>query len=71
MNTVESAGAAQRTGVEEHDMMIIKNNQIESEKFQYQLSKVDTQVKNFKIKSNKESTKKKKVKYPTQWMMVG
>jgi hypothetical protein len=50
--------------------MIIKNAQIESEKFQYQLTPIDTKQQNFKLKGGK-NPKKKKVRYPTQFMLVG
>ncbi len=53
------------------DGQIIKNAHIESEKFQYQLTPVDTKVKNFKLKGGVNKGKKKKVKYPTQIMKVG
>lgn len=60
---------------EETNSLIMKNNQIESERFQYKLNDVDTRKKNFKIKSSAENDskkkKKKKVKYPTQMLMIG
>lgn len=52
-------------------MSTIINAQIESDKFQYQLSPVDTKVKNFKLKGGVGKAKKKKVRYPTQVLMVG
>ena len=59
-------------GQGEHNHMIIKNSQIESEKFQYSLSGIDTKQKHFKIKSsNVNKVKKIKVRYPTQFLMVG
>ncbi len=50
---------------------VFNNAHIESEKFQYQLTPVDTRQKNFKIKGGIASKKKKKVRYPTQILMIG
>ena len=81
MNTGTEMVDVSRRAAEEHHHMIIKDAKIESEKFQYTLSHVDTKKMNFKIKStsttgtsnsmDQKKNKKKKVQYPTQKLMVG